>query len=132
MRPISSNLRSTVEQAGQYVNQIILFSGGQIRTFEQIDTSTIEQNLFTVMLGADKRKLMINTTNVDAVTIPGSFDVTPTADYIFHFSGGNKMTIRNVAEEETKDGEFLKIKSLNKMILINRGNLDCIESFSKN
>lgn len=63
------SLKSSVEKQGKYVTQIIHFAGGNKRTFENIDTSTIKQGEFTKMKLKDGRLLMINTNNVDCVEV---------------------------------------------------------------
>ncbi len=66
---MEKSLRSSTEQLGKYVTQIIHFKGGNKRTFEDIDTSTIKQGEFTKMKLKDGRMLMINTNNVDCIEV---------------------------------------------------------------
>lgn len=68
------NLKSSVEQQGKFVTQIVHFSHGNKRTFENIDTSTIKQGEFTKMRLKDGRLLLVNTNNVDCVEIFPEFD----------------------------------------------------------
>ena len=63
------NLKSSVETLGKYVTQIIHFSGGQKRTFHNIDTSTIKQGEMTKFYLKDGRMVMINHNNVDCVEV---------------------------------------------------------------
>lgn len=63
------NLKSTVNKVGNYVTQIIHFSGGNKRTFENIDTKTIKQGEFTKMMTKDGRMLLVNTENVDLIEV---------------------------------------------------------------
>lgn len=63
------NLRSTVENVGKTVTQIIHFSHGNKRTFHGILTSTIKQGEFTKFMLDDGRMILINTNNVDCVEI---------------------------------------------------------------
>lgn len=63
------DLKSTTEKVGELVTQIIHFSGGNKRTFENIITSSIKQGEFTKMMLSDGRMLMINTGNVDCVEV---------------------------------------------------------------
>ena len=63
------NLKSSTEQLGRLVTQIIHFSHGNKRTFENIDTSTIKQGEFTKMKLKDGRLLLVNTNNVDCVEV---------------------------------------------------------------
>ena len=63
------NLHSTTENIGEIVTEILHFSGGSKRTFENIITSTIKQGEFTKMMTTDGRMLMINTSNVDCIEV---------------------------------------------------------------
>jgi hypothetical protein len=54
---------------GETVTQIIHFSGGNKRTFNNILTATIKQGEFTKMKLQDGRMLMVNTANVDCIEI---------------------------------------------------------------
>ncbi len=63
------NLKSTTEQVGKKVTQIIHFSNGNKRTFEGILTDTIKQGEFTKMMLKDGRMLMVNTANVDCIEV---------------------------------------------------------------
>jgi hypothetical protein len=62
------NLKSTVEEMGKTVTQIIHFSGGNKRTFSGIDTRTIKQGEFTKMRMKD-RMLLVKTGNVDCIEV---------------------------------------------------------------
>ena len=57
------DLQSSVKKQGKYVTQIIHFVGGEKRTFEDIETSTIKQGQFTKLTTADGRMIMINDKN---------------------------------------------------------------------
>lgn len=49
---------------------------------------------------------------------------------IIHFSGGNKRTFGGILTETIKQGEFTKMETIDKrMILVNPNNVDCIEVF---
>jgi len=63
------NLQSTVNTIGDIVTQIIHFSGGNKRTFNNIISSSIKQGEFTKLTTTDGRMIMINTANVDCVEI---------------------------------------------------------------
>jgi hypothetical protein len=63
------SLKSTVEQVGNIVTQIIHFSNGNKRTFEGINTKTIKQGEFTKMRLEDGRMLLVNTKNVDCIEV---------------------------------------------------------------
>lgn len=77
------NLKSSTEKLGRYVTQIIHFSGGNKRTFQDIDTTTIKQGEFTKMTLKDGRMLMINTQNVDCV------EVFSQDNYVWHADKDN-------------------------------------------
>lgn len=63
------NLKSTVNNLGQYVTQIIHFSGGNKRTFNNVDTTTIKQGEMTKFYLKDGRMVLINQENVDCVEV---------------------------------------------------------------
>lgn len=63
------NLKSTVQQKGKYVSQIIHGINGTKLTFHGIDTETIEQGQMTKFDLKDGRRIMINDVNVLAVEI---------------------------------------------------------------
>jgi hypothetical protein len=63
------DLQSSVKKQGKYVTQIIHFVGGEKRTFEDIETSTIKQGQFTKLTTADGRMIMINDKNVLCIEI---------------------------------------------------------------
>jgi len=57
--------KSSIEQEGEVVTEIITFSNGNKKTFEDIITSTIIQGEFTHFKLKDGRLIMINPKNVD-------------------------------------------------------------------
>lgn len=63
------SLNSSVEEKGEIVTEIILFSGGNKKTFEGIKTDTISQNEFTHFDLIDGRRVYINTKNVDSFEV---------------------------------------------------------------
>jgi hypothetical protein len=63
------DLQSSVKKQGKYVTQIIHFVGGEKRTFEDIETSTIKQGQFTKLTTADGRMIMINDKNVLCIEV---------------------------------------------------------------
>jgi len=65
------NLKSTINNMGNTVTQIIHFSGGNKRTFGGIITKTIKQGEFTKMKLRDGRMLLVNTRNVDCIEVFG-------------------------------------------------------------
>jgi predicted transcriptional regulator len=62
------NLKSTTNEIGRYVTQIIHFKGQKL-TFSGIDTESIKQGQFTKMKLKDGRMLMINDSNVLAIEV---------------------------------------------------------------
>ncbi|MBS3072619.1 hypothetical protein J4477_02195 [Candidatus Pacearchaeota archaeon] len=63
MEKASNN--STVEEVGEYVTQIIVFSSGNKKTFTNVKTSTIKQGEFTQFELKNGSRVYINTKNVD-------------------------------------------------------------------
>jgi len=63
------SLKSSTEQLGDVVIQIIHFANGNKRTFKGILTHTISQGEFTKMMLSDGRMLMVNTANVDCIEV---------------------------------------------------------------
>ena len=69
LRPTSH--RSSVERKGKTVTQIIIFTGGNTKTFRGVITASIVQGEFTQFELTDGRRIYINTKNVDFFeTIP--------------------------------------------------------------
>jgi hypothetical protein len=58
------SLKSSVEQKGKKVTQIITMNGGYKKTFRGIDTQSIEQGEFTHFNTEDGRLVLVNTKNV--------------------------------------------------------------------
>jgi hypothetical protein len=63
------DLQSSVKKQGKYVTQIIHFIGGEKRTFEDIESSTVKQGQFTKLTTADGRMIMINDKNVLCIEV---------------------------------------------------------------
>ena len=63
------NLKSSVNNVGKYVTQIIHFIGGQKRTFSNIDSESILQGQFTKFKQKDGTIVMINDNNVLCVEV---------------------------------------------------------------
>ena len=63
------NLKSTVNQQGKSVTQIIHFKGGIKRTYHGILPKTIKQGQFTKMMCSDGTMIMINDDNVLCIEI---------------------------------------------------------------
>lgn len=63
------DLQSSVKKQGKYVTQIIHFIGGEKRTFEDIESSTVKQGQFTKLATADGRMIMINDKNVLCIEV---------------------------------------------------------------
>jgi len=63
------NLKSTVNQQGKKVTQIIHFVNGVKRTYHGILPETIKQGQFTKMFCEDGTMLMVNDNNVLCIEI---------------------------------------------------------------
>lgn len=51
---------------------------------------------------------------------------------IIHFSNGNKRTFSGILTDSIKQGEFTKMMLKDgRMLMINTGNVDCIEVFNE-
>ena len=64
-----ASYKSSVENLGKTVTQIIHFTNGNKRTIEHIITATIKQGEFTKFNVLDGRMFMINTPNVDMIEV---------------------------------------------------------------
>jgi hypothetical protein len=63
------NLKSTVNEQGEVVTQIIHFVGGVKRTYHGILPQSIKQGQFTKMKCTDGTMIMINDSNVLCIEI---------------------------------------------------------------
>jgi hypothetical protein len=63
------DLQSSIKKQGKFVTQIIHFVGGEKRTFEDIESSTVKQGQFTKLTTADGRMIMINDKNVLCIEV---------------------------------------------------------------
>jgi len=63
------DLQSSIKKQGKFVTQIIHFIGGEKRTFEDIESSTVKQGQFTKLTTADGRMIMINDKNVLCIEV---------------------------------------------------------------
>lgn len=63
------SLKSSVEDKGEEVTQIIHFKDGIKKTFHGVKTSTIEQSEFTRFDLEDGRRIYINTKNVNCFEV---------------------------------------------------------------
>ena len=59
-----SDLQSSIKQQGTYVTQIFHFVGGEKRTYDGIDVSTIRQGQFTKFMCRNGALVLINDKNV--------------------------------------------------------------------
>lgn len=64
-----NSLKSSVEEKGETVTQIIHFKDGTKKTYKEIYTSSIEQSEFTRMDLKDGRRVYINTENVNCFEV---------------------------------------------------------------
>lgn len=67
--PKKPSLKSSVEEKGKIVNQIIHFADGQKKTFHGVITSSIEQSEFTRFDLTDGRRIYVNTKNVNCFEV---------------------------------------------------------------
>ena len=58
------DMLSSIKNKGRYVTQIIHFVGGEKRTIDNIDTSTIVQGQFTKFRQKNGTMIMVNDKNV--------------------------------------------------------------------
>jgi hypothetical protein len=63
------DLQSSIKKQGKFVTQIIHFVGGEKRTFEDIESSTVKQGQFAKLTTADGRMIMINDKNVLCIEV---------------------------------------------------------------
>lgn len=63
------DLESSVKKQGKLVTQIIHFTNGEKRTFENIITGNIKQGQFTKLMTSDDRMIMINDKNVLCIEV---------------------------------------------------------------
>ena len=63
------NLKSSVNNQGDTVTQIIHFVGGEKRTFSGIMSSSISQGQFTKFLKKDGTMVMVNDKNVLCIEV---------------------------------------------------------------
>jgi hypothetical protein len=127
---VETNLHSTVNQMGDRVTQEIHFVCWSVRTIENIDTSLIEQSMFTTLI-TDKLPRDINTENVAYIRIKAKdintrpWDPTP---LIFHLENDYKATVKDIIPSTIKIGEMIKYRCSNwDMVLIARKHLNAIE-----
>ena len=60
-----NDFRSSVIEKGRVINQIVIFSRGNKKTFKDVRADTIVQGEFTQFDLVDGRRIYINTKNVD-------------------------------------------------------------------
>ena len=63
------NLKSSVLEKGKVVTEIIIFSGGNKKTFKGILTDSIHQSEFTRFDLVDGRRIYVNPRNVDCFEV---------------------------------------------------------------
>jgi hypothetical protein len=63
------DLQSTTKDQGKVVTQIIHFTNGEKRTFENILTNSIKQGQFTKLTTLDGRLIMVNDKNVLCIEV---------------------------------------------------------------
>lgn len=125
------NLKSTVENIGELVDQKIFFKSKEIRKFNWIYSRSIRQNIFTEMKTNNWTILNINTDNVNLVIVYPHWSVEKIVPgkytKIYHFSGGMKVSL-NVNLLEEKVGEFNKFDlSCGAFAMVLSKNVDILE-----
>jgi hypothetical protein len=65
----SDNLKSSVIEKGKVVTEIIIFSGGNKKTFKGILADSIHQSEFTRFDLIDGRRIYVNQKNVDCFEV---------------------------------------------------------------
>jgi hypothetical protein len=63
------DLKSSVAQKGDVVDQYILFSNGNEKTYRGVKTESISQSQFTRFELVDGTRVYVNTRNVDAFEV---------------------------------------------------------------
>ena len=63
------NLKSSVENVGEWTTQIIHFVGGEKRTFSNIESSSIKQGQFTKLKTREGHYIMVNDKNVLCIEV---------------------------------------------------------------
>jgi len=63
------SLKSSITAKGKYVSQILHFVGGEKKTFNGVDTTSIKQGQFTKFETKDGRLVMVNDKNVLCIEI---------------------------------------------------------------
>ncbi len=63
------DLKSSIQNKGKFVTQIITFMNGTKKTIKGIDTSTIEQGQFTKFETENGRLVLINDQNVLCIEV---------------------------------------------------------------
>ena len=64
-----ASMKSSVENLGEKVNQIIHFRDGSKKTFKGVITASIEQSEFTHFDMEDGRRIYVNTENVNCFEV---------------------------------------------------------------
>ncbi len=65
------SLKSSIIKKGKYVSQVLHFLGGEKRTFNYVDTTSIKQGQFTKFETKDGRLVMVNDKNILCIEIIG-------------------------------------------------------------
>jgi len=130
---MKTNLQSSVNEVGDIVTQKIHFSWGNIRTFDKVISSSIEQGRFTTFNLESGRTVYVNQKNVDYVIVTSRSPKVmewETKAIIVHFKGWNKLTMVDCMDMPPKCWEMIKVFDKNwTLVLINIENMDCIERF---
>lgn len=69
MKNTTTNLKSSVNKMGKLVTQIIQFSGGNTKTWQNMKPETMIEGRFVKMWCSDGKMVMIHTKNVDWIEV---------------------------------------------------------------
>jgi len=132
---MKTDLKSSVADKGKAVSQVIHFLDGDVRTFHNIDTSSIEQNQCTMMNILNGQQLEVHTKRVKFIlVVPESPTKSEgeTMTKIFHFKDNSKETIHGIIVGSEKTGEFRKFQLQNgSMLMVHFENVNLVENFEQ-
>ena len=66
---MGSSLMSSVEEKGKYTTQILHFVDGNKKTFQGVETASIQQSEFTRMDLKDGRRIYVNQRNINCFEV---------------------------------------------------------------
>ena len=66
---LGNSLMSSVEEKGKYTTQILHFVDGNKKTFQGVETASIQQSEFTRMDLKDGRRIYVNQKNINCFEV---------------------------------------------------------------